>query len=599
MGNHDTSMFGSVERQIQYVKDRKKAGGAQGLVFLDAFIRGIRDLGYKSPALALCEIVDNSVQAGASIVEVVFGDVTAGKGGDQPKKIAVVDNGHGIHPDMLAPAASWGGTERENDRNGFGRYGSGLPSSSVSLGKKYSVFSKIAAGEWHQVTVDIENPDFAKGVEPQPIAATPPEWVFENCEKLADLDQGTVILLENLDRLGGKTGWKTVKALKDKLLNQFGQVYRNWIGDLRLYVDKVCVEVVDPLFLFENGRFFDSTAVEAEAVETVKPFDVVSKSGETGKIKIRASVLPPNFQWADPKAMSPKHKGRLQVMARNNGIHICRAGREIDFVQPPFTKFQNNDRNIKIEIDFDPVLDEPFGITTSKQQVTIDDDMWDCLMNTGDLSGLVKTMRNRVKVLKAELKALTEQPDSEDQERASETAMSASEKYKEKRSTPPSDKQKGKAKKALGKKADRISEEERRDREEVLARLEKEAKKRPYKVVFQSLGDDGVFYRAERLGERKQLIINTAHPFYEKVYEKSPEARAALEVLLLVLAEAELDSNDEFETFYKAARNSWSTRLRQALEELESPEETQDAANAAAEEQEVAEVAMQETEGKA
>jgi hypothetical protein len=55
----------TIERQKAYVAREKAKGGAQGIVFQDAFIRGMRDLGYKDPSWALAELIDNSVQAGA------------------------------------------------------------------------------------------------------------------------------------------------------------------------------------------------------------------------------------------------------------------------------------------------------------------------------------------------------------------------------------------------------------------------------------------------------------------------------------------------------------------------------------------------------
>ena len=45
---------------------------------------------------------------------------------------------------------------------------------------------------------------------------------------------------------------------------------------------------------------------------------------------------------------------------------ISREQRQIDCIQPHWTKFQTYDANIKIEIDFDPELDEYFGITTAR-----------------------------------------------------------------------------------------------------------------------------------------------------------------------------------------------------------------------------------------
>ena len=76
---------------------------------------------------------------------------------------------------------------------------------------------------------------------------------------------------------------------------------------------------------------------------------------------------------------------RLSVRKNNNGIIFLRKGRQIDVVDShcKWTKFQNNDRYIGIEVDFSPELDEDFSITTSKQQIVLKDRIWDILRDNG------------------------------------------------------------------------------------------------------------------------------------------------------------------------------------------------------------------------
>lgn len=74
----------------------------------------------------------------------------------KPMQLAVVDNGHGMNPDMIRVALMWGGTHRENDRNGLGRYGYGLPCSSVSLGRRVTVISQVSGGGLFGVELDLD-----------------------------------------------------------------------------------------------------------------------------------------------------------------------------------------------------------------------------------------------------------------------------------------------------------------------------------------------------------------------------------------------------------------------------------------------------------
>jgi hypothetical protein len=61
-----------------------------------------------------------------------------------------------------------------------------------------------------------------------------------------------------------------------------------------------------------------------------------------------------------------------------------------------------------------------------------------------------------------------------------------------------------------------------------------------------------------------------------------------LEVLLFVLAEAELDAEGELDTFYKNARLNWSQRLDAALSRLDVNGGVVDRASARLEELELA-----------
>src|SRR5947209_1369285 len=65
-----------------------------GLIVASAFINGIRNLGYKSSATAIDELVDNPIQAEAENVHIIFG-YNEGSSGAKPDRIAVLDDGHG------------------------------------------------------------------------------------------------------------------------------------------------------------------------------------------------------------------------------------------------------------------------------------------------------------------------------------------------------------------------------------------------------------------------------------------------------------------------------------------------------------------------
>jgi hypothetical protein len=235
-------MIDDLRKQAEYVERQKaKKNAGMGLVFAEAFLRGMRDLGYKSPATAIDELVDNSIQANATLIDIVFEH--DGKSKAKPGQIAIIDNGHGMLPDMIYFAVKWGGTHRENDRSGFGRYGYGLPSAAVSLAKRYTVYSKVKGGSWQAVTVDID--ELANMAEsgqlvdiPAAYEAIPPKFVMQRKKSInmGKTESGTVIVLEDLDRMTKERGWKKANDIAAKLLRHLGVIYRHIIPATRVFV---------------------------------------------------------------------------------------------------------------------------------------------------------------------------------------------------------------------------------------------------------------------------------------------------------------------------------------------------------------------------
>jgi hypothetical protein len=214
--------------------------------------------------------------------------------------------------------------------------------------------------------------------------------------------------------------------------------------------------------------------------------------------------------------------------------------------------------------------------------------MWSRLEAAG-LKRLITDLRNQVNKSRDKLEAKIKQAESEDQQRLSEEAMLASEKLTPKR-TKPSPEKAEKAQEKLEQEAAKESERTDKPVGEILEDIKEQTKSRPYKIDFQAI-PEGPFYRPERVGVQKRLIINTQHPFYTHVYnspDSNPAIQTALEVLLFVLADGENDAEGEFEAFYLSARKNWSDRLAIAIAQINPNESLVDKASAKQEEQEMA-----------
>ena len=105
------------------------------LVRLENFIVATRDSGYKNTASALAELVDNSIDAGATEVVIELAKAY----GEYSLKI--IDNGSGMTEAELEQALQFGGSSKFNNRSQLGRYGMGLPNASLSQAKRIQVVS--------------------------------------------------------------------------------------------------------------------------------------------------------------------------------------------------------------------------------------------------------------------------------------------------------------------------------------------------------------------------------------------------------------------------------------------------------------------------
>lgn len=378
-----------------------------GLVVPESFVRGIRHIGYKSNVEALAELIDNSIQAYAEHVELVFGYSEASSAA-KPQQLAVIDDGHGMDPHMLRVAMMWGGTHRENDRSGLGRFGYGLPCATVSIGRRFTIYSKKQGGKCHSVSLDLELLDAGayningSGVAvPKAQPAAPPRFVVEAIERRYPngWDSGTIVVIDKLDRLD----WTTAIGLRRNLVRHFGVTYHKLLPAVSIHIDGEEVRPIDPLFLDPQGEFH---ALDCDRAQALDPMTLTIDCGDgvSGDLSLRYSWLPPTFGATDKSrdAAGLNANARFPIIKAYHGLVFSRNGRVIDVQsRTPWTTFINNDRYIRVEVEFSASLDEAFGVTTSKQQVTLSPEIWDRLQTAG-LQKAIEHLRSKVRMAKAE-----------------------------------------------------------------------------------------------------------------------------------------------------------------------------------------------------
>ena len=175
-------------------------------------VEAMRDSGYKSTTHALAELIDNSIEGGATAIEIFGISRRDGHTGRITlKELAVLDNGEGMEKNTLRGSLRYGHGTRQQ-RQGIGRFGLGLPNSSMSQARRVDVWSwqsgitnalhtRLSVDEVERGTSEISEPEL------HPI----PD-VYRDASRSGFGDSGTLVVWTNLDRVEWKRGVDCVQA---------------------------------------------------------------------------------------------------------------------------------------------------------------------------------------------------------------------------------------------------------------------------------------------------------------------------------------------------------------------------------------------------
>lgn len=341
-------------------------------------VKAMRDSGYKNAAFAIAELVDNAVQAGARCVEILCKEDEALAKQNVRRRIqqiAVIDDGQGMSAEVLRRALQFGNGERLDDRSGIGRFGMGLPNSSISQASRVDVWSWQAGHATAQHSyLDLD--EIAQGLMrdvPLPAPKSlPPEWL--RMSATASLARsGTLVLWSRLD----KCDWKTAKALFSNSEYTIGRIYRYFLrdGKARLRMGSFLhghhkmdhdqdARPNDPLYLMDGTSapppWADTPMFEAYGA----PHAIQHRVGD------KIHVVTVRFSIAKKEARSGHNAGGEEhgKHAKNNiGVSVIRASRELELQTGWCNGYDPRDRWWGVEVDFPPALDEVFGVPNNKQ----------------------------------------------------------------------------------------------------------------------------------------------------------------------------------------------------------------------------------------
>jgi hypothetical protein len=329
-------------------------------------------------------LIDNSLQAGAKNVQLLCGEEEVD--GNRNNKItrigqiAILDDGGGMDEKTLRLSLQFGnGTHLETEnQQGIGKFGMGLPASSISQCTLVEVWSwQDGVDNANYTYLDIHQIRKKQLMEiPKPKKHKIPK-IYSRIGK--DFGKsGTLVVWSNLDRIF----WRRAEAIIANSEFLIGRLYRKFLDKKKCSIRMVAFNLNDlinikidryalpndPMYLMDKTSCpapFDKKAMFEEFGDRELKMPV-KYNGKQYPVIVRFSVAKKEARMGDNPGNKPHGKH-----AKNNvGVSLVRANREIELDKSWTIQHEVTERWWGIELDFPSELDELFGLTNNKQYAT-------------------------------------------------------------------------------------------------------------------------------------------------------------------------------------------------------------------------------------
>ena len=375
--------------------------GSVPMINNEMYFESIRSSGYNDTAMALGELIDNSLQAKADKVDVLVAERFHRWGSSkkrtwQAHQIAVLDNGIGMKPSLLQRALRLGDGEHQKDESGMGKFGVGLPQASINQAKRIDVWSwqnGIKSAKHAYIGGEDRKWVQKLAISPPDDLEIPDKWL-DNGRKAGKT--GTLVVWSDLDRIS----WRKAETIFYRSEFLVGRMYRNWVTtDNKEGKQKAKIKLIsfdnngreerdswfykpnDPMYMLGRSSGMKSSTKrkvsfekwgEPIELEYVVPLTKKNDDGveyfveQEEKITLKFSLA--------PKELREPHGGRDagdldygKHAKKNVGVSIMRAGRELVLESKYVTSKDPRNRWWGAEIHFSPGLDSILGVTNNKQ----------------------------------------------------------------------------------------------------------------------------------------------------------------------------------------------------------------------------------------
>lgn len=275
-----------------------------------ALVESLRAFGYDLGS-AIADLVDNSISAGATNVWIDF------RWNGAESSISLTDDGRGMSEVTLRNAMRLGSRHPGDPREAadLGRFGLGLKTASFSQSRCVSVLTKESK----------ENPvlrrwdlDHLARTDAWQVLLAPRQGAERNFSRLSDLESGTCVLWQDLDRISGASCDGSDKN-RDLFISQCEEVERHLAlifhrllqGErLRIFVNDHAIRPLDPFFV-------------SEATQILQEHHLKDSSG--GEILVEPFVMPHESKLPDGDAKA--WAGDSRDWVARQGFYIYRQDR--------------------------------------------------------------------------------------------------------------------------------------------------------------------------------------------------------------------------------------------------------------------------------
>lgn len=363
---------------------------------------------YKDIYSALSEIVDNSIEAQSTDIIILIYETLDNFGRKIIGDIAILDNGTGMDLETLHSCLVFGNSTRK-EHTSMGRFGVGLGQASMYAAPRVEVFSWQDNTNPYMVYLDTD--EMRKSIQltiEYPIQTDIPSWFsgFLKCSlpKIGRFDfktSGTLVLWKNVDRISIKPA-----TFYTNLSLELGRRFRYFINNgQRIVVTTTqhapceLIKPIDPMFLLEKSRYLASikhSSLLADEEEQGEPifepfisdltpegicninFKLISRQGlpTFSQVQLKCSIVKEKYYYDSTRSSGYFNPGRTPIgdkVKLFEKISVVRARREIQFDRLNLYESISDPTNRwwRIELCFNPDLDDFFTLSNNKQKIEI------------------------------------------------------------------------------------------------------------------------------------------------------------------------------------------------------------------------------------